>query len=298
MGHKACLTPITDLLTGFIDRAETSSFAQSVTGLPTGFADLDEITAGLHPGQLIVLAGRPSMGKTALAMNIAEYVACVKGDPVAVFNMEMSKDNITMRALSSRAWTDARRLCAGRTHDDDWPRWCNAIKELMNAPLFIAVSSENTVEKIRADVVQLKQKQDVRLIVVDCLQRMLHGDKPEEITKIVRGLKTLAMELQLPVILTSQLNKEIDFRVDKRPKISDLLHMGALGDDADLILFLYRHEIYYRDEVLYQDRDNLLGMAEVIIGKHRNGPLGSVRIRFFGEFVRFENGSRIIRPNR
>ena len=289
MGHKTCLTPITDLLTGFIDRAETGSFAQSVTRLSTGFTDLDEITAGLHPGQLIVLAGRPSMGKTSLAMNIAEHVACVKGDPVAVFNMEMSTDNITMRALSSRAWTDARRLCAGRTHDDDWPRWCNAAKELANAPLFIAASSENTVEKIRAKIVQLKQMQNVRLIVVDCLQRMIHGDKAEEITKIVRGLKSLAMELQLPVILTSQLNKEIDCRVDKRPKVSDLLHMGALIDEADLIFFLYRHEIYYCDEVLEQEEDSLLGIAEVIIGKHRNGPLGSVRFRFFGECVRFKD---------
>ncbi|MEB8475627.1 replicative DNA helicase [Acidithiobacillus ferriphilus] len=284
--QAAGLVQIKDLLPWVIDRVETSAREKKkLAGLPTGFADLDDITTGLYPGQLIVLAGRPSMGKTSFAMNIAEHVACVKSDPVAVFNLEMSTEDVVLRTISSRGRVDQHRLRKGNMLGDDWQRIAYAIGELEGSPLFVHASPIISVEEIYDQVKQLKQEQNVRLIVVDCLQRLLHSNETEEISEIVRALKTMAMELQLPVILTSHLNREIESRMDKRPQITDLRHFGILEDEADLILFLYRDEVYYRD------REDLLGWAEVIIGKHRNGPLGTVRLCFFGEYGRFENAA-------
>ncbi|MDD2750352.1 MAG: DnaB-like helicase C-terminal domain-containing protein [Acidithiobacillus sp.] len=291
MKYKACSVSSSDLLRRFFDRVEANGYSgKSVIGLSTGLTLLDEITWGMDPGQLIVIAGRPSMGKTSLAMNIAAHVACVEGEHVAVFNMEINSDNVMIRALSSLSQTNARRICSEIARiGDDRQRFFSAVKELVEAPLLIATLSKNTVSNIRAEIVRLKRNKNVRLIVVDCLQRMLKTDKQEEAATIVSGLKSLAMDLQITVILTSQLNKTIDYRADKRPNVSDIINIGNIIDDADLILLLYRHEVYYRDEVFWQKpgKDNLSGVAEIIVGKNRNGPLRNFRVWFFVEHARF-----------
>ena len=277
-----------DALPAVIDRIEAiAREKKGVTGLSTGFADLDEKTSGLHPGQLIIVAGRPSMGKTSFAMNIAEYVACNEGKPVAVFSMEMPIDEIVLRALSSRGRVDQHRLRNGSLGNDDWPRIAHAIGELGNAPLFADDSAALTPTELRSRARRLKREHGLALIVVDYLQLMQvpgRGDnRVAEISEISRSLKALAKELSIPVIALSQLNRSLENRTEKRPQMSDLRESGAIEQDADLILFLYRDEVYYKD------KEEVKGIAEVIIGKQRNGPIGTVRMSFFGEYTRFEN---------
>ncbi|MCE5394632.1 MAG: replicative DNA helicase [Acidithiobacillus sp.] len=277
-----------EALPAVIDRIEQIARERKrITGLPTGFIDLDERTSGLHPGQLIIVAGRPSMGKTAFAMNLAEHVSCVEKQAVAVFSMEMPTEEIVLRALSSRGRVDQHRLRNGSLGKDDWPRIATAVGELNIAPLFVDDSAALSPGELRSRARRLKREHDIRLIVVDYLQLMQvpgrSDNRVAEISEISRSLKALAKELQLPIVALSQLNRSLENRTEKRPQMSDLRESGAIEQDADLILFLYRDEVYHKE------KEEVKGIAEVIIGKQRNGPIGTIRMSFFGEYTRFEN---------
>ena len=260
----------------------------SITGLSTGLADLDELTSGLQPSDLIIMAGRPSMGKTTLAMNMAEHVAITSAKPVLVFSMEMPADSLAMRMMSSLGRIDQHRIRTGKLEDDDWPRVTSAVHMLSEAPLFIDDSPALSPAEMRARARRvMKEHGQLGLIVVDYLQLMkIAGFKAEnrtaEISEISRSLKSLAKELAVPVIALSQLNRSLEQRQDKRPVMSDLRESGAIEQDADLICFIYRDEVYNEDS---PDK----GCAEIIIAKQRNGPIGRVRVAFLGKYTRFED---------
>jgi replicative DNA helicase len=275
-----------DVLPEVIDRIEAvTRDKKTVTGLPTGFVDLDKLTSGLHPGQLVVVAGRPSMGKTAFAMNIAEHVACDEGRPVMVFSMEMPTEELIFRSISSQGKVDQHRLRNGNLNNNDWPGLQQALGRIRDAPLFADDSAALTPTDLRSRARRLKREHGLALIVIDYLQLMQvsgRGDnRVAEISEISRSLKALAKELSIPVIALSQLNRGLESRTEKRPQMSDLRESGAIEQDADLILFLYRDEVYYKD------KEEVKGTAEVIIGKQRNGPIGTVRLNFRGEHTRF-----------
>ena len=261
---------------------------EPVTGVPTGFDDLDEMTSGLQPGDLVIVAGRPSMGKTSFAMNIAEYAAVKERKPVAVFSMEMPGEQLTLRMLSSLGRIDQKRLRTGRLEDEDWPKLTSAMSILGEVPMFIDDTPALSPTEVRARARRLKREHgDLGLIVIDYLQLMQSGNpvsenRATEISEISRGLKALAKELEVPVIALSQLNRSLEQRPNKRPVMSDLRESGAIEQDADLILFIYRDEVYNEDS---PDK----GTAEIIIGKQRNGPIGTVRLTFLGRYTRFEN---------
>ncbi len=272
-----------------IDELYNRENPSEITGVPTGFADLDAKTSGLQPGDLIIVAGRPSMGKTAFSLNIAEHVALEAGLPVAVFSMEMASTQLVMRMLGSVGKLDQHKLRTGRISEDDWPRLTHALGRLDEAPVFIDESGGLTAMEVRARARRLaRQCKDGRLglIVIDYLQLMAGSGSGEnratEISEISRSLKSLAKELHVPVIALSQLNRSLEQRPNKRPVMSDLRESGAIEQDADVILFIYRDEVYNPDS---QDK----GTAEIIIGKQRNGPTGTVRLTFMGEYTRFEN---------
>lgn len=260
----------------------------AITGLSTGLADLDEMTSGLQPSDLIIMAGRPSMGKTTLAMNIAEHVAIQSTRPVLVFSMEMPADSLAMRMMSSLGRIDQHRIRTGKLEDDDWPRVTSAVHMLSEAPLFIDDSPALSPAEMRARARRvMKEHGQLGLIVVDYLQLMkIAGFKADnrtaEISEISRSLKSLAKELSVPVIALSQLNRSLEQRQDKRPVMSDLRESGAIEQDADLICFIYRDEVYNEDS---PDK----GCAEIIIAKQRNGPIGRVRVAFLGKYTRFED---------
>ena len=260
----------------------------SITGLATGLADLDELTSGLQPSDLIIVAGRPSMGKTTLVMNIAEHAAIKAGKPVLVFSMEMPGDSLAMRMMSSLGRIDQHRIRTGKLDDDDWPRVTSAVHMLSEAPLFIDDTAALSPAEMRARARRLvKEHGSLGLIVVDYLQLMkVPGFKADnrtaEISEISRSLKALAKELRVPVIALSQLNRSLEQRQDKRPLMSDLRESGAIEQDADLICFIYRDEVYNEDS---PDK----GTAEIIIAKQRNGPIGKVRVAFLGKYTRFED---------
>lgn len=260
-----------------------------VTGIATGFADLDQKTSGFQPGDLIIVAGRPSMGKTAFSLNIAENVALYSKKPVAVFSMEMGGAQLAMRMLGSVGRLDQHKLRTGRLADDDWPNLTHALGKLSEAPIFIdETPSLNSIE-LRSSSRRLhRQHGELGLIVVDYLQLMSANSPGEnratEISEISRSLKALAKELHVPVVALSQLNRSLEQRPNKRPVMSDLRESGAIEQDADLILFIYRDEVYNPET---QDK----GLAEIIIGKQRNGPIGTVRMTFLGEYTRFENAA-------
>ncbi|MFA7240226.1 MAG: replicative DNA helicase [Sulfuricellaceae bacterium] len=258
-----------------------------VTGIPTGFHDLDEKTSGFQPGDLIIVAGRPSMGKTAFSLNIAENVALNTGLPVAVFSMEMGGTQLVMRMIGSVGRLDQHKLRTGRLQDDDWHNLTVAVGKLNDAPIFIDESAALTSMDLRSRARRLyRQAGKLGLIVIDYLQLMsanrVGENRATEISEISRSLKALAKELNVPVIALSQLNRSLEQRPNKRPVMSDLRESGAIEQDADLILFIYRDEVYNSDT---QDK----GIAEIIIGKQRNGPIGTVRMTFLGEYTRFEN---------
>jgi len=261
---------------------------ESITGLATGLSDLDEMTSGLQPSDLIIVAGRPSMGKTTLVMNIAEHVAIKTTKPVLVFSMEMPADSLAMRMMSSLGRIDQHRIRTGKLEDDDWPRVTSAVHMLSEAPLFIDDSPALSPAEMRARARRLmKEHGQLGLIVVDYLQLMkVAGFKADnrtaEISEISRSLKSLAKELHVPVIALSQLNRSLEQRQDKRPVMSDLRESGAIEQDADLICFIYRDEVYNEDS---PDK----GCAEIIIAKQRNGPIGRVRVAFLGKYTRFED---------
>jgi replicative DNA helicase len=263
--------------------------ASNITGVPTGFTDLDDKTAGLQPGDLVIVAGRPSMGKTAFALNIAEHVAVHNGLPVAVFSMEMSAVQLAMRMLGSIGLVDQHKLRTGRLKDDEWSRLTEAMAKLHDAPIYIDETGALTALELRARARRLKrQYSKLGLIVVDYLQLMSASTQGEnratEISEISRSLKAMAKELEVPVVALSQLNRAVDSRPDRRPVMSDLRESGAIEQDADVIMFIYREVVYKPD--LPDDQRNL---AEVIIGKQRNGPIGTVRLTFLGQHTRFAN---------
>jgi len=259
-----------------------------ITGIPTGYRDLDRETSGLQPGDLIIIAGRPSMGKTALALNMAEHVAVENKLPVAVFSMEMSGSQLAMRMLGSIGRLDQHKLRTGRLSDDDWNRLTNAVGKLHDAPILVDESGALNALELRARARRLhRQYGTLGLIVVDYLQLMQATSEGEnratEISEISRSLKSLAKELKVPVVALSQLSRAVEQRTGpKRPIMSDLRESGAIEQDADLILAIYREEVYTPDTPEK-------GMAEIIILKQRNGPIGTVKLTFLGEYTRFEN---------
>lgn len=266
-----------------------------ITGVPTGYDDIDRMTSGLQSSDLIILAGRPSMGKTALAMNIVQNAAIMNKVPVGVFSLEMSKEQLGMRMLCSVSRVDSQDLRTGFIKDPDWPKLARATGILSEAPIFIDDTPAMSILEMRAKSRRLKAEHNIGLVVVDYLQLMRgRGNverREQEISEISRSLKAMAKELDLPVIALSQLNRSLESRPNKRPQLSDLRESGAIEQDADVICFLYRDEIYNKSE------DNpKRGMAEVIIGKQRNGPTGIVELTFIDKFTTFENYSRLEVP--
>ena len=258
-----------------------------ITGLPTGYSDFDEMTAGLQPTDLLILAARPSMGKTTLALNMAEYAAMKTKKAVAVFSMEMSASQLALRLISSVGRVNATRLRTGQLEDEDWSRVTSAIRLIRDTKIFIDDTPALSPEVLRAKARRLKRESDLGLIVIDYLQLMAvpgnQENRATEISEISRSLKALAKELNVPVIALSQLNRSLETRTDKRPVMADLRESGAIEQDADVIVFIYRDEYYNKDAS--PDK----GLAEIIIGKQRNGPTGSLKLKFFGEYTRFDN---------
>ncbi len=276
------------LLTAAVEQIETLYESKNpITGIATGYQDLDELTSGLNPGDLVIVAGRPSMGKTSFAMNIAEYVAMKNADPVAIFSMEMPGEQLAMRLLSSMGRINQQKLRSGRLEDADWPRLTSAVQMLSEAPLFIDDTPALSPTELRARSRRLmREHKALGMIVVDYLQLMQFPGAGEsrahEISEISRSLKALAKELSVPMIALSQLNRSLEQRPNKRPVMSDLRESGAIEQDADVIAFVYRDEVYNEES---PDK----GTAEIIIAKQRNGPIGTVRLTFRGQFTRFEN---------
>jgi len=271
----------------FDDLQEASGRTGDVTGVPSGFAQLDKLTAGFQRSDLIIVAGRPSMGKTALALNVAFNAAEALKQPVIVFSLEMGKEQLVRRMLSSVGRVDASRIRSNNLGKDDWPRLIQAADVLTRTEIYLDDSAPLTPLEIRAKSRRLKSEKGLALVVVDYLQLMRAGgrradNREQEISEISRSMKGLARELQVPVIALSQLNRGVEGRPDKRPMMSDLRESGAIEQDADLILFVYRDEVYNPES---EDR----GTAEVIVGKQRSGPMGKAVLRFTSEFTRFDN---------
>src|SRR5882672_8528230 len=260
-----------------------------VTGVPTGYTKLDQMTSGLQGGDLIVVAGRPSMGKTALALNIAEHVAVDNGLPVAIFSMEMSSSQLAMRMLGSIARVDQHKMRTGHLNDKEWGDLSEAMGKLHETPIYIDEAGALTALEVRARARRLKrQYSKLGLIVIDYIQLMaaisLDETGATEISEISRSLKAMAKELEVPVVALSQLNRAVDQRPDRRPVMSDLRESGAIEQDADVIMFIYR-EVVYKPDLPEEQR----GLAEVVVGKQRNGPIGTIKLTFRGQHTRFEN---------
>lgn len=280
--------PIKSLLSTAIDRIETLFHKEGhITGVSTGFNDFDEMTSGMQPSDLVIVAGRPSMGKTTFAMNIAEHVAIKEQVPVAVFSMEMPGEQLAMRMMSSLGRIDQHRVRTGKLQDDEWPRMTSAISILAETRMFIDDTPALSPIEVRARCRRLAREHgQLGLVVLDYLQLMQGSGSGEnrvtEISEISRSLKALAKELNVPVIALSQLNRNLEQRPNKRPVPSDLRESGSIEQDADLIVFIYRDEVYNPDS---PDK----GTAEIIIAKQRNGPIGTTRLTFLGQYTRFEN---------
>jgi replicative DNA helicase len=276
-----------EILPDTIDRLDVLSNTEGdITGIPTGFGEMDNKTAGLQRGDLIIVAGRPSMGKTTLAMNIAENAAIAHRVPTAIFSMEMSAEQLSFRMIGSIGRVNQSHLRTGNLTDEDWSRIDSAVSIMSDAPLYIDDSPALSPTEVRARARRLKREHDLGLIVIDYLQLMqVAGTKENratEISEISRSLKALAKELKVPVVALSQLNRSVEQRTDKKPVMSDLRESGAIEQDADLIVFIYREEVYEPDTPRR-------GVADIIIGKQRNGPIGEFHLTFLGEFTKFEN---------
>ena len=270
-----------------IDQLFQRDNPSDVTGVPTGYKDLDMMTSGLQPGDLVIIAGRPSMGKTSLALNIAEYVAIDTGLPAAIFSMEMSSTQLVSRLIGSVGKLNQHKMRTGQLDDNDWEKLSYALGQLNEAPIFIDEGSALNPYEVRARARRLhKQCGKLGLVVIDYLQLMGTSGSTEnratEISEISRSLKSLAKELNVPVVALSQLNRSVEQRPDKRPVMSDLRESGAIEQDADVIMFIYRDEVYNPET---PDK----GVAEIILAKQRNGPVGRVKLTFLGEFTKFEN---------
>lgn len=287
---KQGFQPMETLVTQLIDRVqEMADNPNDITGVPTGFYDLDRMTSGLQAGDLIILAARPSMGKTALAINIAEHVALNEGLPVAVFSMEMGASQLAIRIVGSIGRIDQTHLRTGKLADDEWPRLTEAIEKLRHVSLHIDETPGLTTSELRANARRLaRQCGKLGLIVVDYLQLMSVSagmsdeNRATAIGEISRGLKMLAKELQCPVIALSQLSRGVESRTDKRPMMSDLRESGAIEQDADVIMFIYRDDYYNKDS-------KEPGVAEIIISKQRNGPTGTAKLTFMKQLTKFES---------
>ena len=282
-----------DLLKEVVNRIDdlySRDNPDDVTGVPTGFADLDGKTSGLQPGDLVIVAGRPSMGKTAFSVNIAENVAIDSGLPVAIFSMEMGGAQLVMRMVGSVGRLDQHKIKTGRLEDDDWQKLTYAAGKLSEAPIYIDETPALTALEVRARARRLARQHGGKLglIVLDYIQLMSGSGRDQnratELGEISRSLKGLAKELRVPIIALSQLSRSVEQRPNKRPMMSDLRESGAIEQDADLIIFLYRDEYYNQDS---PDK----GLAEIIVGKHRNGPTGTVKLTFLGHWSRFENAA-------
>jgi replicative DNA helicase len=281
--------PLSKIILSNIETLEEKQGNRSlVTGVPTGFSRLDNLTSGLQSSDLIILAARPSMGKTALALNIARNAAVDAGVPVAIFSLEMSKEQLSLRMLCSEARIDSSRLKGGFFSMEDWHRLTDAAGILSEAPIYIDDSPSLSAMEIRAKARRLKMDKNIGLIIIDYLQLMQGRAGAErrdlEISEISRALKSLAKELELPVMALSQLNRMLEQRTDKRPRLSDLRESGALEQDADVVAFIYRDEVYNKEE----DNPNR-GIAEILLSKQRNGPTGDVFLTFLNSYTRFEN---------
>ena len=265
---------------------ELSSKKDSVTGIPTGFIDFDRLTAGLQPSDLIIIAGRPVMGKTSFTLNIAQHAATRAGVPVGFFSLEMSKEQLALRMLCAEARINSQKIRSGFLSERDWLRLTDAAATLSEAPIFIDDTPALSVLEIRAKARRLKSEHNIGLIIVDYLQLMKGKGRVDtrerEISEISRSLKALAKELNIPVVAVSQLNRRVEERENKRPRLADLRESGAIEQDADLIVFIYRDEVYNEDT---PDK----GIAEIIIGKQRSGPTGVVKLAFLDKYTRFEN---------
>lgn len=278
-----------DRITKLYDRQEL------ITGVATGYDELDKMTAGFQPSDMIVLAARPSMGKTALAMNIVQHAALIEKVPVAVFSLEMSMESLALRMLCSLGRIDSQRMRTGKLLESDWPKLTRATGMLADAPIYIDDTAGLTVLEMRAKARRLKSEDNIGMVVVDYLQLMQGKsgieNRAQEISDISRSLKGMAKELDVPVVALSQLNRSLESRTDKRPQLSDLRESGAIEQDADVIMFIYRDEVYNKAE----DNPNR-GLAEVIVGKQRNGPTGIIKLTFLGEFTTFENYTTLAPP--
>lgn len=283
-------THIKDVLLETFNRLEELYNSKGfITGIPTGFTDLDYKTAGLQNSDLVLIAARPGMGKTAMALNIAQYAAVQRHVPVAIFNLEMSKDQLVNRMLCSEVMVDSQKMRTGKLEDDDWNKIAQALAPLSEAPVYIDDTPGISVMDIRAKCRRLKLEKNLGLVVIDYLQLMQGRGKSEnrqqEVSEISRSLKILAKELNVPVVTMSQLSRGPESRTDHRPMLSDLRESGAIEQDADIVMFLYRDDYYNPDT----EKKNI---AEVIIAKHRNGSTGTVELRWFGEYTKFANLKR------
>lgn len=278
---------ISEIFAKAVDRIDTLFHANSaITGTPSGFHDFDKMTSGLQPADLIIVAGRPSMGKTTFAMNIAEYAAMSGEGAVLIFSMEMTAESLAMRMLASLGRIEQQRIRSGQLDDDDWPRLTSAISMMSSKKLLIDDSGALSPFEVRARARRVAREHGLGMIIIDYLQLMRVTGNAEhraaEISEISRSLKALARELNVPVVVASQLNRSLEQRPEKRPIMSDLRESGAIEQDADLIVFIYRDEVYNKDS-------NDKGTAEIIIAKQRNGPTGMTRLTFLGHYSRFEN---------
>ncbi|MCZ6881724.1 MAG: replicative DNA helicase [Gammaproteobacteria bacterium] len=286
-GNHQGFEAINELLGRAVKRVEEMYRSDTtLTGIATGFNDFDAKTSGLQKSDLIIVAGRPSMGKTSFAMNLAENAALHNDNSVAVFSMEMPGEQLALRMMSSLGRIDSHSLRTGKLDDQDWPRLISSVSMLSKAKLFIDDTASLTPTDLRARTRRLKREHGLDLVIVDYLQLMQVGGSTEnratEISEISRSLKALAKELEVPIVALSQLNRSVEQRPDKRPVMSDLRESGSIEQDADVILFIYRDEVY-------NDESPDKGTAEIIIRKQRNGPIGTVRLSFLGQYTRFEN---------
>lgn len=289
------LTPISQILEAVFAHIEKLYQRQeSITGIPTGLNGLDQLMAGLQNTDLIILAARPAMGKTAFALNLAQNAAIRSRVPTAVFSLEMSKEQLVMRMLTSEAKVDASKIKTGQLTEDDWQLLIKTAEHMYDAPIYIDDTPGLNIHELRSKVRRLKQEKGLGLLIVDYLQLMSGGgrnaSREQEISEISRGMKGIAKELAIPVIALSQLNRSLESRTDKRPMMSDLRESGAIEQDADIIMFIYRDWVYKRKESPEVENDEeLKRKAEIIIGKHRNGPTGTVHAVFLGEYSSFVN---------
>lgn len=284
---KQGVTPIAEIVATAFQRIEKlAEEKKPITGVGTGIMQLDNKTAGLQPSDLIIVAGRPSMGKTAFSIGMGLHAAVSDRKTVAIFSLEMSKESLVTRMLCSDGRIDSSRLRGGFLTEEDWPKLARAAGRISEAPIFIDDSGSLSALELRAKCRRISAENGLHLVIVDYLQLMRGSanaqSREQEISEISRGLKALAKELAVPVVALSQLNRAVEQRVDKRPGLADLRESGAIEQDADVIMFVYRDEVYNKET---EDR----GIAELIVGKQRNGPIGTVRCKFFHEFTRFDN---------